>query len=855
MPLCSVCKKRQAVVFATDTAHPGRAAGYCFTCARKIGLPNLESMIKQFGLNPEMIEEMEEQMAQAAENGELPFSAMFNEVMPGLDGYDDEEYDDDEYDDGDVDDEDSPVDDVDGEDSDDSDDSLTTDEAPGDGEEDGDEEEHIIVRMDLPGGETLAEKDGEPEPPEEGEPGDDEESGMPFNPFRSLFGSSFEMGGAQFADGRQRKRRRGKHESKRRFLDGYCENLTKKAKEGRIDAIIGRDREIGRVVQILSRRSKNNPCLIGEPGVGKTAIAEGLALRIASGDVPLRLAQKEIHRLDLTALVAGTQFRGQFESRMKGLIDDIKSAGNVILFIDEVHSIVGAGDAEGSMNAANILKPALSRGELQVIGATTFNEYRKYIEKDSALERRFQPVSVNEPNVEDTVEILKGVKGYYEVHHRVTVSDWIVRRAVVLSERYINDRFLPDKAIDLLDEACACASIGNKAMAEFDGLNIRLRKVLEESDRLQADTEDTSEKHYERIAELRTEELKIRNRLAEIEPEALGGQVTESDLAKVIELWTGIQASRVEENEFRKLTTLEQKLNEKVIGQEEATRLVAAAIRRSRAQISPRRRPASFIFVGPTGVGKTELVKVLANELFDSPETLIRLDMSEFMEKHSVSKIIGSPPGYVGYDEAGQLTEKVRRKPYSVLLFDEIEKAHPDVMNILLQILDEGSINDSQGRSVSFENTVIIMTSNAGSNRQGGSLGFNKTSDDISREKAMTGLKEFLRPEFLARVDEVVVFRQLDGDDYRRICRLLTKEYVDSMAERNVKLVIDDSAVDFLAESAMGGEASARDLRNIIRREVEDKLANLVIETAGELPGEITVTAEESDGVKGIVVR
>ena len=837
MPLCSICKKRQAVVFATDSAHPGRTAGYCFTCARKIGLPNIENMIKQFGLNADMIEDMEEQMAQAVEDGNSPFAAMFNEVMPGLDDGDDDEYDDDdEYED-----------EEDYEEDDDSGEESAETQSP----------EPIVSSDEMKAGENqaLEEKKEEMDKPDD-DSHDDEENGGMFNPFRNLFGSSFEMGGAQFADGHpQKKNKRGKHGNKRRFLGDYCEDLTKKAREGRIDAIIGRDKEINRVIQILCRKSKNNPCLIGEPGVGKTAIAEGLALRIAAGEVPLRLANKEIHRLDLTALVAGTQFRGQFESRMKGLIDDIKNAGNVILFIDEVHSIVGAGDAEGSMNAANILKPALSRGELQVIGATTFNEYRKYIEKDSALERRFQPVSVNEPNVEDTIEILKGIKGYYEVHHRVKVSDWIVKRAVILSERYINDRFLPDKAIDLLDEACACASLGNKAMAEFDEMNIKLRKVLDESDKLQADTEDTSEKHYERIAELRTEELKIRNRLSEIEPEAMGGQVTEADLAKVIELWTGIQASRVEENEFKKLSTLEDKLNERVIGQEEATRLVAAAIRRNRAQISPRRRPASFIFVGPTGVGKTELVKVLSSELFDSPETLIRLDMSEFMEKHSVSKIIGSPPGYVGYDEAGQLTEKVRRKPYSVLLFDEIEKAHPDVMNILLQILDEGRINDSQGRSVSFENTVIIMTSNAGSNHQGGSLGFNKTSDDISREKAMSGLKEFLRPEFLARVDEIVVFRQLDENDFRRIARLLMQEYVDSMAERNVKLTIEESAVELLASNAMGGEASARDLRNLIRKEVEDKLANFVIESAGELPEGITVGTEEKDGVKQVVVK
>ena len=843
MPLCSVCKKRPAMVFVNDVSNPKRAAGYCFSCARKMGIPNIEDMVKQFGLNADMIEDMEDQISEAAANGELPFAQMFGGMLPGMDdensdGWDDEAFDDEGADedgeDGefDIDDENEEEDEINGI----LPEPITSDEA--------------LTAAAAP---ELTDQAESNTPDSEN---DDEDDKEPMNPFARLFGNSFEMGGAQFADGQPRKRRsRGRRNNHRRFLGEYCEDLTKKAREGRIDAIIGRDKEISRVIQILSRKSKNNPCLIGEPGVGKTAIAEGLALRIAEGSVPLRLADKEIHRLDLTALVAGTQFRGQFESRMKGLIDDIKSAGNVILFIDEVHSIVGAGDAEGSMNAANILKPALSRGELQVIGATTFNEYRKYIEKDSALERRFQPVSVVEPNVDETTEILLGIKSYYEMHHRVQISDWLVRRAVVLSERYINDRFLPDKAIDLLDEACACASLGNKAMAEFDSLNLKLRKVLDEKDKAESNTEDTSEAHYAKLAQLHTEELQIKNRLSEIEPEALGGQVTEGDLAKVIELWTGIQASRVEENEFKKLSTLEDKLNEKIIGQEEATKLVAAAIRRSRAQISPRRRPASFIFVGPTGVGKTELVKVLANELFDSPETLIRLDMSEFMEKHSVSKIIGSPPGYVGYDEAGQLTEKVRRKPYSVLLFDEIEKAHPDVMNILLQILDEGRINDSQGRSVSFENTVIIMTSNAGSNHKGGSLGFNKTSDDISREKAMAGLRDFLRPEFLARVDEIVVFRQLDEQDYQKISRLLMGEYVDAMAERNVRLVIDDSAVALLAQNAMGGEASARDLRNLIRREVEDKLANLVIETAGELPAEILITTEETDGVRSVVVR
>ena len=816
MPLCSVCKKRQALVFVNDTAHPDKTVGYCFTCARKIGIPNIENMINQFGLNAGMIENMEDQISEAAQNGELPFAEM-------LGGFEDD-FDDDMDDDGSDEDYDDGEDDVDG---------VMSLQPPPPIKSDNEIEAELV------------------EKPE------DKKNKAPMNPFARMFGNSFEMGGAQFADDSQKHGKKGKSKQNknRKFLEEYCENLTKKASEGRIDAVVGRDREINRVVQILSRKSKNNPCLIGEPGVGKTAIAEGLALRIAAGNVPLRLADKEIYRLDLTALVAGTQFRGQFESRMKGLIDDIKAAGNVILFIDEVHSIVGAGDAEGSMNAANILKPALSRGEIQVIGATTFNEYRKHIEKDSALERRFQPVNVNEPSIDETVDILMGIKGYYERHHRVHISDYMVRRAVILSERYINDRFLPDKAIDLLDEACACASLGNKAMAEFDELTIKLKKVSQESEKLQSDTSDTSEDHYAKIAQFRTDELQIRSRINEIEQEAMGGQVTEADLAKVIELWTGIQASRVEENEFKKLASLEDKLNEKIIGQEEATKLVASAIRRNRAQVSPRRRPASFIFVGPTGVGKTELVKVLAQELFDSPETLIRLDMSEYMEKHSVSKIIGSPPGYVGYDEAGQLTEKVRRKPYSVLLFDEIEKAHPDVMNILLQILDEGRINDSQGRAVSFENTVVIMTSNAGSDRQGVSLGFGKTSDDISKEKALAGLREFLRPEFLARVDEVVVFRQLDEEDYKKISRLLLNEYVDSMAERRVKLTIDDSAVNLLAKSSVGGAASARDLRNLIRREVEDKLSNLVIENSDDLPEEIIVSTSDVDGTEKITVN
>ena len=521
-----------------------------------------------------------------------------------------------------------------------------------------------------------------------------------------------------------------KKKKKRKYLNMYCTNLTGKAKNGELDAIIGRDNEIARVIQILSRRTKNNPCLIGEPGVGKTAIAEGLSIRIAQGNVPARLKKKEIHLLDLTALVAGTQFRGQFESRIKGLVDEVKADGNIILFIDEVHNLVGTGDAEGSMNAANILKPALSRGEIQVIGATTFTEYRKYIEKDTALERRFQPVTVVEPSVDDTIGVLLGIKSYYENYHRVQLSDDIIKRAVVLSERYITDRFLPDKAIDLMDESCACAALRNASMAEYDTARFELEKLKEQEEQM---TADGAEPDYEKLAETRCEIARLEEKTKSLEQDALHSSVTEEDLAHVIELWTGIPASRIQESELKKLADLEGKLNSKVIGQKEAVEAVAAAIRRSKVQISPRRRPASFIFVGPTGVGKTELVKVLSHELFDTPDALIRLDMSEFMEKHSVSRIIGSPPGYVGYDEAGQVTEKVRRRPYSVILFDEIEKAHPDVMNILLQILDEGRITDAHGRVVNFENTVIVMTSNAGSERKESALGFAKNAADVTQ--------------------------------------------------------------------------------------------------------------------------
>ena len=647
---------------------------------------------------------------------------------------------------------------------------------------------------------------------------------------QNIFGDSFQAGGnaAQNANAQKsaEKKQKAEKRPKRKHLDTYCYNLTQKAKDGKLDAIIGRDKEIGRVVQILSRRTKNNPCLIGEPGVGKTAIAEGLALRIASGNVPARLMTKEIHLLDLTALVAGTQFRGQFESRIKGLVDEVKADGNIILFIDEVHNLVGTGDAEGSMNAANILKPALSRGEIQVIGATTFTEYRKYIEKDSALERRFQPVTVSEPSIQDTVDVLIGIKPYYENYHRVKISNELVKKAVVLSERYITDRFLPDKAIDLLDESCACAALRNTAMDEYDAVSAQCGELKKQEDAL-ASEKDID---YEKLAEVRCELARLENKVQELAPEALGAQVTEEDIAKVIELWTGIPASRVKENELKKLASIEDKLKSRIIGQDEAVKAVSAAIRRSRVQISPRRRPASFIFVGPTGVGKTELVKVLSQELFDTPETLIRLDMSEFMEKHSVSRIIGSPPGYVGYDESGQVTEKVRRRPYSVLLFDEIEKAHPDVMNILLQILDEGKITDAHGRTVNFENTVIIMTSNAGSDRKDAALGFAKTESEINKEKALKALSEFLRPEFLSRIDEVIVFRPLEENDFVSIARLMLSEYVDSLKEKGVQFTFQDSACQWLAHHAIGGKSGARDLRNLVRREVEDRITTAFID-------------------------
>ena len=652
------------------------------------------------------------------------------------------------------------------------------------------------------------------------------------------------FGGRRKAEEAPEKEAKSKNDrgKKRKFLDNYCENLTRKARDGKLDRIVGRDREIYRTVQILSRRQKNNPCLVGEAGVGKTAIAEGIALHIAEGNVPARLRDKEIYLLDLTSLVAGTQFRGQFESRVKGLIGEVKAAGNVILFIDEIHNITGAGDSEGAMNAANILKPALSRGEIQVIGATTCAEYRKYIEKDQALERRFQPVKIEEPSIDDATAVIAGIRQYYEAYHHVKVSEAIVRSTVTLSERYITDRFLPDKAIDLLDEACACCSLRHPEITEWVENEKHLAGLKEQ----EAEQEQAKEgPDYEKLAQIKSEIIRLEAELPAQREAVDGIQVTMEDVAKVIELWTGIPAAKVKETEYTKLAHLEENLNRVIIGQPEAVHLVANAVKRSRADISARRRPASFIFVGPTGVGKTELVKQLALQLFDTVDPLIRLDMSEFMEKHTVSRLIGSPPGYVGYDEAGQLTEKVRRKPYSVVLFDEIEKAHPDVMNLLLQILDEGKINDAQGRTVNFENTVICMTSNAGSGDKTGETGFNRTIAQMSRDKSIKALGEFLRPEFMSRVDEIVTFAPLSPESLKRIAALMLGEYKEPLAAKGIGLSWTEAALALLCEKAKGGKFGARDLRRVIRKEVEDAIAGKII--SGEPLTAIEVDTQDGD--------
>ena len=691
----------------------------------------------------------------------------------------------------------------------------------------------------------------------DGEDEDDEESGktatFPF--LNRLFNNGNppaeqprENGGNAGAQPAGRKK-----EQKRKFLDNYCINLSQRARDGKLDAVIGREQEIERVVQILNRRQKNNPCLIGEPGVGKTAIAEGLAQRIVSGDVPFKLRQKEVYLLDLTALVAGTQFRGQFESRMKGLIEEIRKAGNIILVIDEVHNIVGAGDAEGSMNAANILKPALSRGEIQVIGATTFNEYRKHIEKDTALERRFQPVTVNEPNIEDTLKILQGIAHYYEQFHGVSIPQGVLRQAVLLSERYITDRYLPDKAIDLIDEACSDKNLHDPDINRRMELERELENLTFERENLmsaqpaegQEFTQEELDHRYARIAELRSQELRVTDELNAIRAKGTP-QLTMENIARVIEMWTKIPASKIKEEEFKRLAELDQRLRAHVVGQDEAIAAVSAAIRRNRVGISPKHKPVSFIFVGPTGVGKTELVKQLADDLFNAPESLIRLDMSEFMEKHSVSRIVGSPPGYVGYDEAGQLTEKIRRKPYSVVLFDEIEKAHPDVLNVLLQILDDGQITDAHGRKVNFENTVIVMTSNAGSdNKSAGAVGFGGSADQQGKERAMKALQDFLRPEFLNRVDEIICFNHLTKENFTGIARIMLEELRTSLGDKGYTFRYDDALVDYLVEKSYSMTYGARNLRRQIQKELEDPMAARIIDSFENPITQISATAAD----------
>ena len=687
---------------------------------------------------------------------------------------------------------------------------------------------------------------------------DDEESGktatFPF--LNRLFSNSSNPPAEQPRDtagaGQQQPAGR-KKDQKRKFLDNYCINLSQRARDGKLDAVIGREQEIERVVQILNRRQKNNPCLIGEPGVGKTAIAEGLAQRIVSGDVPFKLRQKEVYLLDLTALVAGTQFRGQFESRMKGLIEEIRKAGNIILVIDEVHNIVGAGDAEGSMNAANILKPALSRGEIQVIGATTFNEYRKHIEKDTALERRFQPVTVNEPNIEDTLKILQGIAHYYEQFHGVAIPQGVLRQAVLLSERYITDRYLPDKAIDLIDEACSDKNLHDPDINRRMELERELENLTFERENLmsaqpadgQEFTQEELDRRYERIAELRSQELRVTDELNAIRAKGTP-QLTMDNIARVIEMWTKIPASKIKEEEFKRLAELDQRLRAHVVGQDEAIAAVSAAIRRNRVGISPKHKPVSFIFVGPTGVGKTELVKQLADDLFNAPESLIRLDMSEFMEKHSVSRIVGSPPGYVGYDEAGQLTEKIRRKPYSVVLFDEIEKAHPDVLNVLLQILDDGQITDAHGRKVNFENTIIVMTSNAGSDtKSAGAVGFGGSADDQGKERTMKALRDFLRPEFLNRVDEIICFNHLSKENFAGIARIMLEELRKSLTDKGYTFRYDDALVDYLVEKSYSMTYGARNLRRLIQKELEDPMAARIIDSFENPITQISATAAD----------
>ena len=745
--LCSRCKKNIAVVFITRQENGQNVnEGLCLKCAKNLGLPQVDEMMRRMGITDEDLDNISNEMMGA-------FGGAEN--LEGLTDADDPDAD-----------------------------------------------------------------------------NEDEDGKTATFPFLSrFFGGNPAANDAQNgneAEQTQSPRSNKKVEkgSKHKFLDSYCINLSQRARDGKLDAVIGREEEIERVIQILNRRQKNNPCLIGEPGVGKTAIAEGLAQRIVAGDVPFKLRSKEVYLLDLTALVAGTQFRGQFESRMKGLIEEIRKMGNVILVIDEVHNIVGAGDAEGSMNAANILKPALSRGEIQVIGATTFTEYRKHIEKDTALERRFQPVTVNEPNMEDTLKILKGIAHYYEQYHGVKIPEGILRQAVLLSERYITDRFLPDKAIDLIDEACSDLNLHDRNINR----RMELRREIEDYDKERELLQGAEEPDFERLAELKSLTIKAQTELDELCAQG-DPQLTMDNLARVIELWTKIPASRIREDEFRRLSELDKRLKEHIVGQDEAIEAVAAAIRRNRVGISPKHKPVSFIFVGPTGVGKTELVKQLAQDLFNSPDALIRFDMSEFMEKHSVSRIVGSPPGYVGYDEAGQLTEKIRRKPYAVILFDEIEKAHPDVMNVLLQILDDGEITDSHGRKVNFENTVIVMTSNAGSERKEGTVGFGHTVNEQNRDRAMKALGEFLRPEFLNRVDEVICFNRLDEKNFAGIARIMLDELQKSLEDKGLHFTWDEDVEDYLVKKSYSATYGARNLRRTIQKELEDVMAAQIIDS------------------------
>ena len=687
--------------------------------------------------------------------------------------------------------------------------------------------------------------EGEEPESDDGESGENEmfeSGGAPVFPFiNGIFGGKGEKSDADEKSGKPGEKKEKKKKAKRRYLEMFCTNLTQKARDGKIDAIVGRDEELARMIQILSRRSKNNPCLIGEPGVGKTAVVEGLAQKIALGQAPARLLGLEIYLLDLTGLVAGTQFRGQFESRVKGLVDEVKSAGNIILFIDEVHNIVGAGNSEGAMNAANILKPALSRGEIHVIGATTLKEYRQYIEKDAALERRFQPVTVEEPSFENALKMLQCVRPYYEGYHNIKIPDDMLKQAVTLSERYISDRYLPDKAIDLIDEAAACAALRNKAIEQLYTLNKKIADlaVAEEQEEAKVEAVD-----YEKLAQVKSELALCREQAAKLYGPAAEGKVTLQDLARVIELWTGIPAAKVQQNDLKKLSNLEQELKKRVKGQDQAVSLVAAAVKRSRLKLANNRRPASFIFVGPTGVGKTELAKALADLLFDTPETLLRFDMSEFMEKHSVSRLIGAPPGYVGYDEAGQLTEKVRRKPYSVILFDEIEKAHPDVLNIMLQILDDGRITDAQGRTVNFENTLIIMTSNAGSDKTENLMGFGKSAETAAQEKAMRALEDFLRPEFLARVSEIAVFNPLGEKALCEIAELCLSELQQALQQKSIVLQYKKGVPAYFAAACNRVKRGARDLRNNVRRELEDEIINAMIEHSEQTLQEVCAAVE-----------